>query len=51
MREQLFTKIINMCGFEDPATIAFAHMMERGADEETLRAYIEQIESTPFEDE
>lgn len=51
MKEQLFTKIINMCGFEDPAAVRFAELLEQGADEDTLRAYIEQVENTPFEDE
>ena len=45
MREELLTRMIHLYGFEHPAVIQFAELMERGASDETLTTIVESHES------
>ena len=44
MREQLLDRMIQMYGFEHPAVIQFAELVERGVSVETLQTIVESHE-------
>lgn len=54
-REEYLTEMIHLYGFEHPAVIQFAELIERGVSEETLRVIVESHEefglAFEFEDE
>lgn len=55
MREEYLNRMIHLYGFEHPAVIHFAELMERGVSDETLKTLVESHEKLgiafEFEDE
>lgn len=55
MKDTYLDRMIHLYGFEHPAVIQFAELMERGASDETLRTIVESHEefglAFEFEDE
>lgn len=54
-REEYLSRMIHLYGFEHPAVIQFAELMEQGASDETLKTLVEGHEKLgiafEFEDE
>jgi len=54
-REEYLSRMIHLYGFEHPAVIHFAELMERGVSDETLKTLVESHEKLgiafEFEDE
>ena len=46
MKDQLLDRMIQMYGFEHPAVIQFAELVERGVSIETLQTIVESHEHT-----
>ena len=51
MREEYLSRMIHLYGFEHPAVIQFAELMERGVNDETLKTLVECHEASPLTDE
>lgn len=51
MKDELLTRMIHLYGFEHPAVIQFAELIERGISNETLQTIVESHETygTVFE--
>jgi len=50
-REEYLSRMIHLYGFEHPAVIQFAELIERGVNDETLKTLVECHEASPLIDE
>lgn len=50
MKEELLTKMIRIYGFENPAVIQFAELMEKNVDTKILETIVKAHEDFPIQE-